>query len=198
MASPSPDRSNDSSQPTSDHKSLRGGPQGTAAALGQMIPVGGGDAIPLLKRQLLVGRRESCDIVLRFANVSAHHCRLDLHAGYWYVKDLKSRNGTRVNGVRSEETRIDPGDELTIARHRYRFIYSPIELGAVGPPPDIDAAEVFSLTLLERLGLDHRPSAAPPPTPRPRTELDPAELVAEALRLRKQDDRGDDAMPGAP
>ena len=44
--------------------------------LGELVPVGGGDPIPLIKEKLLVGRRESCDIVLRFANVSAHHCQL--------------------------------------------------------------------------------------------------------------------------
>ncbi|MCH8923739.1 MAG: FHA domain-containing protein, partial [Planctomycetes bacterium] len=44
------------------------------ATYGEMIPLGGGDLVPLLRRSLLVGRRESCDIVLRFANVSAHHC----------------------------------------------------------------------------------------------------------------------------
>ena len=33
---------------------------------GELIPLGGGDPIPLLKKQLLIGRRESCDIVLRF------------------------------------------------------------------------------------------------------------------------------------
>ena len=56
---------------------------------GELIPVGGGDPIPLLKKNLLVGRRESCDIVLRFSNVSAHHCQLTCNGGYWYVKDLQ-------------------------------------------------------------------------------------------------------------
>ncbi len=60
---------------------------------GELIPVGGGDTIPLLKKTLLVGRRESCDIVLRFPNVSAHHCQLQVEGGYWYVHDQKSRNG---------------------------------------------------------------------------------------------------------
>ena len=79
---------------------------------GELIPVGGGDPIPLLKKNLLVGRRESCDIVLRFPNVSAHHCQLHVNGGYWYVKDLKSRNGVKVNGTRVTEKRLDPGDEL--------------------------------------------------------------------------------------
>src|SRR5215218_930294 len=78
---------------------------------GELIPVGGGDPIPLLKKNLLVGRRESCDIVLRFSNVSAHHCQLTVNNGYWYVKDMESRNGIKVNGVRVTEKRLTPGDE---------------------------------------------------------------------------------------
>ena len=67
---------------------------------GELLPVGGGDPIPLLKKSLLVGRRESCDIVLRFSNVSAHHCQLTVTGGYWHVRDLNSRNGVKVNGCR--------------------------------------------------------------------------------------------------
>jgi adenylate cyclase len=130
---------------------------------GEMIPVGGGDPIPLLKKELLVGRRESCDIRLRFANVSAHHCRLTCRGGYWYVQDLNSRNGTKINGKRVTEKRIDPGDTVSVAKHNYEFIYSPAELGAVGPPPpeqDDTVAEILNHSLLERAGLDRRPKSA--------------------------------------
>jgi adenylate cyclase len=103
---------------------------------------------------LLVGRRESCDIVLRFANVSAHHCELSISGGYWYVKDLNSRNGVKVNGVRVQEKRLDPGDVLSIAKHKYQVQYSPAENGAIGPPPpDIVETNIFGKSLLERAGL---------------------------------------------
>src|ERR1700675_2880841 len=121
---------------------------------GELIPIGGGDPIPLLKKNLLVGRRESCDIVLRFSNVSAHHCQLIVNGGYWYVKDLKSRNGIKVNGSRVSEKRLDPGDEFSIAKHRYEVRYSPYDLGAVGPPPDDQANDVMKQSLLERAGLE--------------------------------------------
>ncbi len=68
---------------------------------GELLPVGGGDPIPLLKKSLLVGRRESCDIVLRFSNVSAHHCQLTVNGGYWHVRDLQQpqrREGQRGAG----------------------------------------------------------------------------------------------------
>ncbi|HUT89501.1 MAG TPA: FHA domain-containing protein [Thermoguttaceae bacterium] len=124
---------------------------------GELIPQGGGDPIPLLKRSLLVGRRESCDIVLRFPNVSAHHCQLICNGGYWYVRDLESRNGTKVNGVGVTEKRLDPGDVLSIAKHKYDVKYSPVELGAVGPPPEEGPDyEVFGKSLLERAGLERR------------------------------------------
>jgi len=125
---------------------------------GSLVPLGGGDPIPLLKEQLMIGRRESsCDIVLRFANVSAHHCRLMLSGGYWYVKDLDSKNGTKVNGKRVSEKRLDPGNTLSVAKHQYEIKYSPEALGAKGPPPaDEDFDHILGESLLSRAGLLRR------------------------------------------
>jgi len=124
---------------------------------GELIPLGGGDPIPLLKHSLLVGRRESCDVVLRFSNVSAHHCQLNVNGGYWYVRDKQSRNGVKVNGIRVQEKRLDPGDILSIAKHKYEVIYSPAALGAVGPPPpDEHESDILNKSLLERAGLEKR------------------------------------------
>lgn len=125
---------------------------------GELIPLGGGDPIPLLKKQLLVGRRESCDIVLRFANVSAHHCQLFVNGGYWYIRDMKSRNGVKVNGIKVQEKRIDPGDQVAVAKHKYELMYSPSDLGAVGPPPPDDLpTEIMTESLLSRAGLVNPP-----------------------------------------
>ncbi len=133
---------------------------------GELIPHGGGDPIPLLKKQLLIGRRESCDIVLRFANVSAHHCQLLINNGYWYIRDMQSRNGVKVNGLKVQERRIDPGDALSISKHKYELQYSPANLGAIGPPPADDVpAEIMGESLLTRAGLK---STAPEERPEKR------------------------------
>ena len=125
---------------------------------GELVPVGGGDNIPLLEKRLLVGRRESCDIVLRFSNVSAHHCQLFVENGYWYVKDLESRNGTRVHGRRVERKRLDPGCEIAFAKHKYTVEYTPTDLGASGPPPPDEEVlnQILGRSLLERAGLSRR------------------------------------------
>ena len=107
-----------------------------------------------------MGRREGCDITLRFSNVSAHPCQLSLEQGYWFVKDLKSRNGTKVNGSRVMRKRIDPGDTFAVAKHNYTMNYSPVDLGAAGPPPPDEEgiAEIMSRSLLDRAGLSRRRS----------------------------------------
>lgn len=121
---------------------------------GELIPRGGGDSIPLLRKNLKIGRRESCDIVLRFANVSAHHCQLIVNGGYWYVRDLDSRNGVKVNGMKVHEKIVQPGDQIAVAKHIYEIRYSPSDLGAKGPPPpDEPVSDLFDQSLLQRAGL---------------------------------------------
>ncbi|MCU0714396.1 MAG: FHA domain-containing protein [Pirellula sp.] len=128
------------------------------ANFGFLVPTGGGEDIPLKKDRILVGRRENCDIVLRFANVSGQHCRLTLEQGYWFVKDLDSRNGTKVNGYRVTRKRLDPGVIISIAKHQYEIRYNPEDLGATGAPPGDDESMDLShrASLMERAGLDRR------------------------------------------
>ena len=137
---------------------------------GFLEPVGGGDSIPLLDMKLLVGRRESCDIVLRFKNVSAHHCQLYVNKGYWFARDLNSRNGTRVDGSRVQTKRLDPGCNIQFAKHVYTMDYDPADLGATGPPPADDDAvrSVLGRSLLSRAGLERReqPTKKGPQSPK--------------------------------
>ena len=130
---------------------------------GKLEPVGGGDPIPLLGEKLLVGRRESCDIVLRFKNVSAHHCQLYVNEGYWFARDLNSRNGTRVHNERVNVKRLDPGSVIHFAKHQFTIEYDPADLGASGPPPSDDDGlrTILGQSLLDRAGLDRRRKPEP-------------------------------------
>jgi hypothetical protein len=67
---------------------------------------------------------------------------------------MNSRNGVKVNGIKVQEKRVDPGDTLSVAKHDYELDYSPADLGAVGPPPADDLpAEIMTESLLSRAGL---------------------------------------------
>jgi len=129
-------------------------PASEPSVYGELQPIGGGDPIPLLKTTLIIGRRESVDIVLRFPNVSGAHCELSLVDGAWRVKDLGSSNGTKVNGVRVSEGQLQVGDKLAVGLHEYRIYYSAGVAGAgVHTAPQID---IFSRSLLASAGLESR------------------------------------------
>ena len=137
------------------------------AIYGELQPVGGGDPIPLLKPTLVVGRRESCDIVLRFPNVSGTHCELSIADGRWTVKDLNSSNGTKVNGTRISEGQLDPGDRVSIGRHEYEVCYDPSRIGYDGGSFAVAAQrDIFSRSLLASAGLENR-RPSKPGRPRP-------------------------------
>jgi hypothetical protein len=131
---------------------------------GELVPVGGGDNIPLIRDTLTIGRRESCDICLRFANVSGIHCELVNKDGYWYIHDLGSTNGIKVNGVRVQQKLLHPGDKLTIAKRHWTIEYT-LKAGKRAME-EIMEDDVMGQSLLEKAGLvrpkrddEHRPKS---------------------------------------
>ena len=123
---------------------------------GFLTPVGGGDPFPLSQKELLVGRHKSCDIVLNFHNVSGKHCKLVLSEGYWYILDLQSTNGVKVNGNKVTDRRLDPGATLSISTHVFKVQYDPRQNGATGLPPNsmLHGDDILSKSLMQRAGLE--------------------------------------------
>jgi pSer/pThr/pTyr-binding forkhead associated (FHA) protein len=101
--------------------------------LGKLMPTGGGPPIPLLKPKLLIGRQNTCDIPLSYPAVSSRHCELELRNACWWVRDLGSVNGTRINGVKCNEGELKPEAILGVARHYYRVVYTPTAAQAASP-----------------------------------------------------------------
>jgi adenylate cyclase len=139
---------------------------------GELVPLGGGDAMPLLRPTLTVGRRESCDIVLTFPNVSGVHCELTFKGGYWSIRDLNSTNGIKVNGVRVQHRPLKPGDEVTIGKRRYTIQYTLApeaqqELEALLAEDE----DIMGKSLLEKAGLanPNAPKLRQPQPPRRHT-----------------------------
>jgi adenylate cyclase len=122
---------------------------------GQLIPVGGGDTIPLVRDRLTIGRLESCDIRLPFPNVSKVHCELSFNkdGGFWVIQDNNSSNGVKVNGIRQYKRALMPGDEITIAKRRFTIQYV---LPAGRRIDELLEDDIMSQSLLERAGLEQR------------------------------------------
>jgi adenylate cyclase len=140
---------------------------------GELVPVGGGDTIPLIREALTVGRRESCDICMRFPNISGVHCEFLYRNGYWYIRDLNSTNGIKVNGLRVQEKLLHPKDEVAIGKRRYTINYElPADRRAL---EEVVEEDIMSQSLLEKAGLE-RPQAR---LDRGRRSFDPADFLLD-------------------
>src|SRR3984893_4540376 len=67
------------------------------------------------KNEINVGRVQGNDLMLPKGNVSKHHARLLFRDGRFIVTDLKSTNGTYVNGRKiAQATIVREGDKIYI------------------------------------------------------------------------------------
>jgi hypothetical protein len=76
----------------------------------------------LLEDRLTLGRDASNDIVIDNTYISAHHAELlRQEDGTYEVVDLKSSNGTYVNGKRVDRGRVKGGDRLRFGQLAAKF-----------------------------------------------------------------------------
>jgi pSer/pThr/pTyr-binding forkhead associated (FHA) protein len=62
-----------------------------------------------------IGSRPDCDLVVASPRVSGHHCRLTLDENGYVLEDLRSTNGTYVNGTRLiDPVRLSRRDSVTL------------------------------------------------------------------------------------
>jgi adenylate cyclase len=142
---------------------------------GELVPVGGGDTIPLIRNKLTIGRRDSCDIRLPFANISGLHCELSYENGYWYIRDLGSTNGIKVNDNPVKSKPLSPGDELAIANRRFVIQYVPAGTHTLNQMME-EEEDIMEQPLLEKAGLIRPPREERPRHSEKAASKDSAEL----------------------
>jgi len=77
--------------------------------------------VALTRDELLIGRGEECDVIIPHASISREHARVKkLTAGY-VLFDLKSKNGTYVNGRSIVENLLKDGMAVRIGE--VEFVY---------------------------------------------------------------------------
>ena len=78
-----------------------------------------GQELPLQDGKYVLGRAEECQIVVSEAGVSKKHAELEVDKYGVSIVDLKSSNGTFVNGVQIQDSEIKPKDKVSL--HRVTF-----------------------------------------------------------------------------
>jgi pSer/pThr/pTyr-binding forkhead associated (FHA) protein len=99
----------------------------------QLTPVGAGRRIIIDRAVVVVGRSPDCDAVLDCSSrISRMHCALIQVDSDYFIRDLGSLNGVRVNGSRiSRELRLNDGCQVAIGDLQFLFHENP----SVNPAP---------------------------------------------------------------
>ncbi|HET6705150.1 FHA domain-containing serine/threonine-protein kinase [Amycolatopsis sp.] len=78
-------------------------------------------------RSIVAGRGDDCGLRVPDPEASRVHCRFTIEPPHVEVRDLGSRNGTRVNGVLAEQSELADGDEVRVGSTTLRITVSPAE-----------------------------------------------------------------------
>jgi pSer/pThr/pTyr-binding forkhead associated (FHA) protein len=114
--------------------------------------------ILLSQSEFLIGRGADCDLRLRAARVSRHHCLLRTQAGGVTLSDLGSSNGTFLNGQRvTSQAALKSGDLVQVGD--FSFV---VELGDEHPEP---SALTGADSMARTVKLSSPPRQAPPSAP---------------------------------
>ena len=96
--------------------------------------------------RLTIGRRPFNDVMLDDLTVSGEHAVLHTAAGTSTIHDLRSRNGTVVNGVPVMQRTLADGDRIDIGVYRLHYVIerTPASL-ADGPAPEAGVAMALAV-----------------------------------------------------
>ena len=82
--------------------------------------------------EVVIGRSPDCQIVLKDFGISRTHARVIVDEDGVRIQDLKSKNGTQVNGQPVTEAPLKDGDRILLGKFQLTFSKS-LE-GKVGRP----------------------------------------------------------------
>src|SRR5262245_4202359 len=141
------------------------------------------ERFPLVKERVTIGRSRESDIFLPDQWLSRQHAEVRRRPDGFYVADLKSKNGTLLNGQPVQVAkRLRPGDVIMLGEHTLTFteggaveleeevepegtrVFSVRELSDINTKPPIDPAELARqirvlgvLSKATRELVEHRP-----------------------------------------
>ncbi len=79
--------------------------------------------VELMRETLILGRLPDNDIIIPSKYVSGKHARLERRSDGWWYTDLKSTNGTHLEGRQIREIRLQDGMKLQLGREKNKTVF---------------------------------------------------------------------------
>lgn len=126
----------------------------------------------LLVGTIVVGRDPSCDISEADPLLSRRHVEFISGANEVVVRDLGSRNGILINGIKTTQGILRGGDIVQVGHLQVTFVEDTAPIAASVAPVDLDATAMV---------MPPRPTAPAPPPPPPLPPTAPADMPTMAV-----------------
>lgn len=82
-----------------------------------------GQEFPLMRKEMIIGRGEECDIIIDHRSVSQTHAKIIRENGSTYqIVDLNSKNGVRIGGEKYTHVHLKRGDVVELGHVKFRFV----------------------------------------------------------------------------
>lgn len=115
--------------------------------------------------RIVIGRSDDVDLVVDSERLSRQHCALTFEEGEWWVEDLDSANGTRVNADKiSDKVKLGERDIIKAGNFRGTFHDGDVPKKRKKQPAaeiDIDGDDLGSNAPTRERGIDDPHEAAP-------------------------------------
>jgi len=72
--------------------------------------------VPVDRDWVVIGRGRGADVVIAEPTMSRAHAAIGYDGQGFFVQDLGSTNGTRVNGSRERKTSLKTGDDIQLGK----------------------------------------------------------------------------------
>lgn len=116
----------------------------------------------LSDRPQVAGRSKDCAICLRDPSISRRHLQFSSDSEGWRVRDLESKRGSFLEGLRIVEARLQPGQTLVLGETHLRFEVADRELlGGVSEKNEWFGQIAHSKAMREIFGLIERLAPTP-------------------------------------
>jgi pSer/pThr/pTyr-binding forkhead associated (FHA) protein len=87
----------------------------------ELVPENGDPPIPIERDVTVIGRHESCDVVIQAVGLSKRHCVVVKTDGLLVIRDLATTNGTKVKGQRVRWAALLPEDRISLGGYKIRI-----------------------------------------------------------------------------
>ncbi|HWX25666.1 MAG TPA: adenylate/guanylate cyclase domain-containing protein [Vicinamibacteria bacterium] len=130
--------------------------------------------------EVVIGRSPDCQVVLKDFGISRNHAKLVVDDDGVRIVDLKSKNGTQVNGVPVVEAHLKDGDRILLGKFQLVFAKSlegKVVLDEAKPLSEEAGTIIRSVGELSKLLEVHQPA--------PKQKADAKKVPADAQEIEK-------------